>query len=719
MSPLCLFLALAAAYDSVITTTQTQSGTCYLIGSAISAFQLPSSPLLVLEAYLYIGRLSQPLSEYPPLRPILYTRFDAYASAQAYDHSRAVEQGWTMVLLEFIPPAANWLYFRLDGGLNDGLFMQSARMLHNWFYYLEVTYTYCPAPAFYLSLLPQGWFNTPLICDSAVDLTGMGEAKLTKAQVIPVQVTIEALTGWMNINMQYIGLGDVEIVVSPDNFLNVPSVLLSNYTGEVYFWTVKNTGSFQIPTPRPGPWYLVLRVLQPGSLIYSISTTPCYLNSTQALCGGAPTALVPYIQYFTSFTPTDISLLNTVSLSPKSSQVLFAFTAQLLDQGRHYGLHIYFTRPTDQLQTDFEAMILQGIKAQVSRGSPAFPFLTLFNCHQGVNPCKAWSDNKGVGLFLYPAQTYSGLLYLSVSLSSLLVPVSVSVGVGVSDCGQDMCHGDQCSDIKNAPAPTKWCQCLRNHSGLSCQELAFSNVKYVFWVLFLVCSNMAMLPALYFAIFIYRKYPEALIFGCTMLTSGLYHLCDTEYYCFNLSVSGLRLCDFYVSYFSITTSIIYLARLQRMDLKAAFIILYALLLLYCGALTFFDGIWSQVIIPFTSALVPLGSWVWFIAATSREFNSRCWCWRLVPRFLFRSGNFRWKFGIPAAFSFAIALTCSALESNYNYWIVTFTQTHSLWHVFVMLTPCFVLLVFPSNRDKFQLEVKREVPESELILTANH
>jgi len=672
MSPVCLLLSLVSAYDSVVTTSQAESGTCYLIGSAVAGFQVPVAPLLVLEAYIYLSRTPQTLSEYPPLRPMLYTRYDAYPSVQANDHSRALQQGWTLVLLEFLPPAADWVYFRLDGGLNDGLFMQNARMLHNWFYYLVLTYTYCPSPAFYLPLLPQGWFDTHLICAKEVDLTGSGEIELLAAEVIPVQVAVTALTGWMDINVEYIGPGNVEIVASPDNFLNIPANLMSNYTGEAYSWTVHSNSILQIPTPRPGPWYIVLRVLQAGFLSYSLSTVPCFLNDTQALCGQAPTTLVPSLQYFTSFSPADIALVDTASLSPKSPQAQFAFNTAWLDQGKYYGLHLYFPCPTTLSQINFETMLLQGVRIQLSRGSPAFPFLSLSNCSLGPNPCSAWSDRKGVGLFLDPGQTYSGLIFLSIQLPGLTTPLSVSVGVGVSDCGQDMCHGDLCSDLKSTPVPAKWCQCQRNHSGLTCQSVAFSNVKYVFWVLFLVCSNTAMMPALYVSIFIYRKYPETLIFAATMLTSGLYHLCDTEFYCFDLSVSGLRLCDFYVSYFSITTSIIYLARLQRMDVKAACIILYALLLLYCGALTFFDGIWSQIIIPFTSALVPLGSWLWFISSTSRAMENRCLNWRLIPQFLFQSGNFRWKFGIPAAISFGLALTCSALESNYNYWVVIST-----------------------------------------------
>lgn len=669
MSLLCLLLSLVSAYDSVITASQAESGTCYLIGSAVEGFQLPTAPLLVLEVYIYLDRLPQALDDYPPLRPIVYTRFDAYPSAQANDHSQAVQHGWTLVLLEFLPPAADWVYFRLDGGLNDGLFMQNARMLHNWFYYLVITYTYCPAPAFYLSLLPKGWFDTQLVCEKEVDLTGFGVIKLATAEVIPVQVNIAAFTGWMNINMEYIGPGNVEIVASPDNFLNIPANLIGNYTGEAYSWTVHSTTTLQVPTPRPGPWYLVFRVLQAGLLSYSVSTTPCFLNSTQALCGQTPTAIVSNLQYFTSFSPSDIALLDTVSLSPQSPQALFAFNAAWLDQGRHYGIRLSFACPSSQSQEQFQAMLLQGVQVQLSRGSASFPFLSLSHCSQVSNPCEVQSSKQAVDLFLAPSQTYSGLLYLSIRLSEVSQTVAVAVGVGVSACGQDMCHGGLCADLKVAPAPTKWCNCLRNHSGLNCQQLAFSNVKYVFWVLFLVCSNAAMLPALYVSFFLYRKYPETLIFAFTMLTSGLYHLCDTEFYCFDLSVSGLRLCDFYVSYFSITTSIIYLARLQRMDVKAAFILLYALLLLYCGALTFFDGIWSQIIIPFTSALVPLCSWLCFISATSRERENRCLIWRFIPLFLFKSGNFRWKFGIPAAFSFGIALTCSALESNYNYWVV--------------------------------------------------
>ena len=614
-------------FDKVVTETQGHAGTCYLIGSAVAGFQLPAAPIIALEAAIYLAKLPQNLNDYPPLRPKVYVRYDGFASATQYEHSVEAGPGWTLILVEFLPPASKWLTFRLDGGLNHGLFMQPAKALHNWFYYVELSPTVIPV---YLPVLPQ--------------------------------------TGQITIRIQ--SSAPVELIASPDNYLNIPASNLTAYTGEVYYFTVTDTAV--LTNPRPGPWFLVFRVDDGGDFTYEIDSLPCFQRGGEELCGDSPTEYVKELQQFFTFSYESIELDYSGTISSEIPKKQHYFVAAEENMGRRYALKLYFEygNTAEMTKSEYFAYILSSLQVDFTRGSPSFPFLSISDCVTDPSPCNPHETSSGLGLFLYLDQIPPGLIYFSLSLPLLPPAQSIpySYGVGYSDCGADMCNGDFCNLIVDAPVATHWCDCERNHSGLDCLSQSVSDVEYGFWVVLLVGSNCAMALAVWKAVWGVRTYAEGVVFAVTMGTSGVYHVCDTQFYCFGAHAPSLRLCDFYMSYFSITVSLIYLARIQRQEVKFAFVLLYAILLVFCGVIWDFGTFWTEIMAPLSAGIVPAAVWGRFVALEWRR-NGGKW-WRVAFVFLFRSGNFRWKYGLTALLTFTLAITSKELETNYNYWVVS-------------------------------------------------
>mmetsp|Transcript_8918 Transcript_8918/g.13391 ORF Transcript_8918/g.13391 Transcript_8918/m.13391 type:complete len:889 (-) Transcript_8918:131-2797(-) len=102
-------------------------------------------------------------------------------------------------------------------------------------------------------------------------------------------------------------------------------------------------------------------------------------------------------------------------------------------------------------------------------------------------------------------------------------------------------HGD--CVVQNGDVVVSSCSCRYPWAGERCDELAESFGFYIFKVCILVLSNCAAVPSVMLAIKYNLPVVAATLF-CAGLSSGLYHLCDSDLYCIGgLSFSALQICD--------------------------------------------------------------------------------------------------------------------------------------------------------------------------------
>lgn len=115
---------------------------------------------------------------------------------------------------------------------------------------------------------------------------------------------------------------------------------------------------------------------------------------------------------------------------------------------------------------------------------------------------------------------------------------------------ENSCNGHTCKLSYENGFLTGTCHCSMTKGGSDCSQRVKSQSLFVFEVFLLVVSNIAFVPAIYYA---YSRgfYVECLLFCLSMVVSALYHLCDEAVWCIASSYSVLQFSDFFFAFSSV------------------------------------------------------------------------------------------------------------------------------------------------------------------------
>ena len=120
----------------------------------------------------------------------------------------------------------------------------------------------------------------------------------------------------------------------------------------------------------------------------------------------------------------------------------------------------------------------------------------------------------------------------------------------VSEKCENSCNGHTCQLSFENGFLTGECHCSMTKGGSDCSQRVKSQSLFVVEVILLVASNVAFVPAIYYA-YSHRYYVECLLFCLSMVVSALYHLCDEAVWCVAGSYSVLQFSDFFFAFSSV------------------------------------------------------------------------------------------------------------------------------------------------------------------------
>lgn len=254
-----------------------------------------------------------------------------------------------------------------------------------------------------------------------------------------------------------------------------------------------------------------------------------------------------------------------------------------------------------------------------------------------------------------------------------------------SGCDQSCAkNGGKCQRYFNSGAPfLTWSQCIcRNgYKGWSCEDSSNADSPEIqlrnFYLL--VGSNGLLLPCALLALF-KKCYIESLIYTWTMLSSALYHACDSgsgQAFCLvNLGV--LQFADFYSALLSVWVTLISLGCLPE-QVKSFLHMIGSILIVFLVEVDK-TSLMSFAIPATLGAATTVLSWIIRCIRRSACYPSALlWCCSVLPGLVLAS----------------LALTLYALfETKENYAII-----HSIWHGLMAMALFFLLLSFPKRGRK--------------------
>ncbi|XP_042898930.1 transmembrane protein 8B [Parasteatoda tepidariorum] len=227
------------------------------------------------------------------------------------------------------------------------------------------------------------------------------------------------------------------------------------------------------------------------------------------------------------------------------------------------------------------------------------------------------------------------------------------------------------------------CTCIAGYKGWGCTDnsTARSDAQLLTDVLLLTLSNMLFIPAVILSI--YRKYyTEAFIYFATMISSAVYHACDSEVYSYCLiRITVLQFCDFYLAVLSVWVTLIAMAQLPHT--VQSFVHMVGAVGVALGVEYDRTGLLVFVLPTGSGLLILFTSWVMRCYKTKECHPTRkTWLFRLVP-------------GICLALVGLVIYLFFETKDNYAY-------VHSAWHATIALS---VLFFLPNK-----LKIKKSTPE---------
>ncbi|KAH7640154.1 hypothetical protein HUG17_10634 [Dermatophagoides farinae] len=255
---------------------------------------------------------------------------------------------------------------------------------------------------------------------------------------------------------------------------------------------------------------------------------------------------------------------------------------------------------------------------------------------------------------------------------------SIMIDIHSASCLNSRClNNGKCQQYMNVGILYSTCSCRAGWKGLVCNDgsEALSAQKLLINFLILTISNAAFIPAIVLAA-CRRYFTESAIYFITMVSSALYHACDSDFsqsYCV-FSVGLLQFADFYTAILSFFVTLLTLACLSP-GCKSFFHLMGAISI---ALITQNDrtSLWTFVI------PAGLGTLLMFC----------CWCSRCCRKSCYPPVRC-WIFSIcPALILTIVGLIIYAfLETQDNYAI-----THSVWHGVVALALFLAIPSMPSQ-----------------------
>jgi hypothetical protein len=644
---------------------------------------LPDFKLVTLKVTVTLeSQNDRSLAEYSKPRPVGYASYDKYPTEHDYDFVADLNHGETLVS-EVFPVVKGSVYVRIDGGLNWDNQMMQAYTVHNWRYTVRAAFSYCESDFF---------TATQPLEASSVECT----LKLNRGDAFLIQDRFQAAP-------YYAGVFEVprfteELDIELD--WTEGKVLLQHGNMPTSHSIRLLPGLTKVRLPSAGHWY-VLAEADEAEVVLSTVKKPCYAGLHFA-CYSKPVYKLINIKHYDD--PTTLKQTNFASriidpLIPQFPTKYFTFEHK--EVGRLVSVQLLLHNKAPLLnKQDLRDLIKTDLFVHVSSTAPAFFINSKVNiagCH-GLK-CQIMEHEHDLVVTVSLGYLEHGLQFMTLGLTTddKEYYFTFEVAVFTSEC--DGCSGDECMPLYD----TYVCACLQNHAGLHCRDRSFSDSKYLAMVVLLCLSNFTMLPAVYVA-WKYHTYGEMGVYLCNMIVSAFYHVCDSQYYCFDVQPFTLRFVDFFFSYFSILVSLVYLGKLRSLQSKLLVYVLLVLFLITTGLESSFSQFSTKYLVssrqpPLLVAGVILVRYFSVIVACNSRHQLCLLNCTTIKTFFCESRNFDWKWGFSAVGCFGTALLCNLLSTNSSYWL-----THSCWHIFVMLTAACVIKTLPSRylNDEFYL-----------------
>jgi hypothetical protein len=686
---LVLLVSVSAAPAAI--NVREYTGTCSMFRYCYVRVDLPDFKLVTLEIAVTLENQNDRFfAEYSKPRPVGYASYDKYPTETIYDFVADLNHRETLIN-EVFPVVKGSVYVRIDGGLNWDNQMMQAYTVHDWRYTVKATSSYCESDFFTA--------HQPLQASSiecALRLN-RGDAfviqdRLQEAPYYAGVFEVPRFTEELDIKLDWT---EGKVLLQHGNMPTNDSIRLL-------------PGLTKVRLPSSGQWY-VLAETSGAEVVLSAVKRPCYAGLHFA-CYSKQVYKLINIKHNEDHTPLKQTNFESKVVDPLIPQFpIKYFTFEHKEVGRQVSAQLLLHNKAPLLNTqDLKELITTDLFVHVSSGAPAFSSNSKVNiagCH-GVN-CQVTEQEDSLVVTVSLGYLEYGLQFITIGLTTddKAYYFTFEVALFTSTC--DRCSGDECVPLYD----TYVCACLQNHAGLHCRDRSFSDSKYLAMVVMLCLSNFTMLPAVYFA-YKYHTYGEMTVYLCNMVVSALYHVCDSQYYCFDVHPFTLLFVDFFFSFFSILVSIVYLGKLRNQQSKMLVYVLLVFFLMTTGLESHYSQFSTKYLVssrqpPLLVAGVILARYFTIIVTYNSQHHLCLLNCTTIKSFFCDSRNFTWKWGLGAIGCFVTALLCNLLSTNNSYWL-----THSCWHIFVMLTAACVIKTLPLKylNDDFYLGDAPNSPE---------
>ncbi|OTF79737.1 hypothetical protein BLA29_000729 [Euroglyphus maynei] len=255
---------------------------------------------------------------------------------------------------------------------------------------------------------------------------------------------------------------------------------------------------------------------------------------------------------------------------------------------------------------------------------------------------------------------------------------SIMIDIHSAPCLNNRClNNGKCQQYLNVGILYSTCSCRAGWKGLICNDgnEALSSQKLLANFLMLTISNAAFIPAIVLAA-CRRYFTESTIYFITMVSSALYHACDSDFsqsYCV-FSVGLLQFADFYTAILSFFVTLLTLACLSP-GCKSFFHLMGAISI---ALITQNDrtSLWTFVIPAGLGTLLMFCCWCSRCCRKSCYPPVRCWIFSICPALIL---------------TIVGLLIYAFFETQDNYAI-----THSIWHGVVALALFLAIPSMPSQ-----------------------
>jgi len=263
--------------------------------------------------------------------------------------------------------------------------------------------------------------------------------------------------------------------------------------------------------------------------------------------------------------------------------------------------------------------------------------------------------------------------------------------VQLQPCPGECSKRGSCGTFVTADVWYSLCQCGREFGGDGCEKRLVSVWMHGLHIFALVGSNLAMVPAMLYALPGWRQRPvEPMVFTMSMLASSVYHACDADWFCLSgYSYATLQFFDFCFAYAAIMVVQVSLGLFEAEDSRNVQLMLLPVIMVLVGR----DPTGGLTLgLSFLLSFVAMG-----VGWAQRGFGPSFLRQHGAPKTFFALLKFYdtgplWK-GIACWLCGGISFYAE-LPSTYWLW-------HSTWHIFIMAAACLLMRAHAARHVKPQ------------------